>query len=152
MKNESAMLPRPALYVDGDGGESDVMFGQGSWFDRGALVEGSIVSRYLCDGWWLQGILLDCTESWCWRMNFACNNSDLIIYRGRTREKARAEFPLQVHNGLTRVRSLVSKTSSDMFCFRRHGETGYLAALNEIPSSMIDDLQGMYFFTPDVWV
>lgn len=72
-------------------------------------------------------------------MHFACDDTDLIIYRGRPPEKARAEFARKVHNGLKRMRSRVLTTSCDMFCFSTHGEMDYLTALNGIPSSTIDE-------------
>lgn len=44
-------VTHPALYDDDDGGVSNVMLGQGLWFDHGALEEGIIVGWYECDGW-----------------------------------------------------------------------------------------------------
>lgn len=45
---ESSMFQ--TLYDDDHGGVSDVMLGQGSWSDRRALEERSIIGRQACDG------------------------------------------------------------------------------------------------------
>lgn len=43
VKTEWMTFPALALYDDDEGGESDVILGQGTWFDRRALKDGGIV-------------------------------------------------------------------------------------------------------------
>lgn len=71
-------------------------------------------------------------------MQFACLGSDLVIHRGRNREKVRVEFARQTLNGFHLVRNRASTVPyHDMFCYHTNGEMDYLAAIGGIPSASI---------------
>lgn len=72
-----------------------MMIGQGPWFDWRALEDRGIVGRYECDWWFLGGVRIKRTNTWCWRMQFTCNDTNLIIHQGRPHEKAGAEFSVK---------------------------------------------------------
>lgn len=50
------------------------------------------------------------------------------------------------------MRTRLSTTSYEMFCFRTYGEMEYFSALNWIQSSTTDERACMDFVTRDAWV
>lgn len=68
------------------------MISQGVWLDRLELEDVGIFDRYACVGWFPRAVLFEWTDSWCWRIKFACNETDLVIKSGRSCEKVCAEF------------------------------------------------------------
>lgn len=72
--------------------------------------------------------------------------------RGCTRQRARAEFPLQIRNGLNRLRSHLSTASYDIFCYRTHGEMSYLVALNGISTNIAKEWSDMEFVAQGAWI
>lgn len=92
-----------------------------------------IVDRYGFDGCLPGNIQVDWTDTWCWLMQLAFNDSDLVIHRGRSREKGLAVFGRPALNGLHHMRNRASKDLCHyMFCYQTRSEMDALAAIDRI--------------------
>lgn len=145
-------FPAMALYDDEKEGDNDNMLGQGPWFDRRAVEQGDNVQPYACDGCLPGGIQISWTDKWCWRMQFACDDEDLVIHRFRTRNPTRAEFARQVRNGIGRLRIQETVHNCEMFVYSTHGEIEYYAALSALSPDVFEGWSGLGIVTHDAWV
>lgn len=108
--------------------------------------------KYGCYGWLSGGILLRWIETYCWHIQFACCDDDLVIQSDLLRLQALAELAREARNGIQLMCSVVSTTSVEMFCFWTAGEMYYLAALNNMYCTNIDYWTWMEFVARDSWV
>lgn len=115
------------------------MIGEGPWFYHHALEEGDIVELYGCGVWSPGGLWVKWTDSWSWRTQFACDHDYLDIYHDRPCIKARVQFARKARNVIQRMRSHAYKTNCEMFCYQMYRYMDYLATLNCIPGSSIDE-------------
>lgn len=56
-----------------------MLLGKRSLLDRPVLEDSGIADRYACDGWFPSTVRLEWTDLWCCSMQFAHNDTDLVV-------------------------------------------------------------------------
>ena len=137
--------PAPVAYDDCGPYDDPALYGAAPWFDKTAVLDGTIVPRYASNGFLPGGIPLSAMGTESWRRQFCCYDNDLRVGHGRTVAGVRVDFAKAAYAGLNRFLTftpLPEDLRADAFLYRTQGEIEYVNNIDRISAALLEGWRG----------